>query len=92
MEIQRKHFPSILSENDQTYFAHLEGIIKSVDELSSMLIIKNLDSYSFRIATSHPRYNMLIGELLKFHNIFKIRLDMSKSIKTTGTIVFKISL
>jgi len=93
MDIQKKYFPSILSENDKVFFAHLEGVISSVDELCSMLIIKNKISYAFRIATSHPKYNnVLIEEILKFHNMFKIRVDMSKSIKTSGTIVFKVPI
>jgi len=93
VETLRKFFPSILSENEATYFAQLEGIVGSVDELSSLQITRTSDSYAFRIAPSHPKYNnLLIEELLKYHNLFKIRLDMSKSIKTSGTIVFKISL
>jgi hypothetical protein len=93
MEIQRKFFPSIQAENEITYFAHLEGVIGSVDELCSLMITRTTQAYSFRIAPSHPKYNnMLIEELLKFHNMFKIRLDMSKSIKTSGTIVFRITL
>lgn len=91
MEILKKFFPSILSENEATYFAQLEGILGSVDELSSLQITRTADSYSFRIAPSHPKYNnLIIEELLKYHNLFKIRLDMSKSIKTSGTVVFKI--
>ena len=93
MEILRKFFPSILAENEAIYFAQLEGIVESVDELCSLQITRTTDSYFFRIAPSHPKYNnMLIEELLKYHNMFKIRLDMSKSIKTSGTIVFKINL
>lgn len=93
METLRKFFPSILAENEAIYFAQLEGIVGSVDELCSLQITRSTDSYSFRIAPSHPKYNnMLIEELLKYHNMFKIRLDMSKSIKTSGTIVFKINL
>jgi hypothetical protein len=75
------------------YFAHLEGVIDSVDELSSMEITKTPTSYHFRIATSTPRYNeLLLQELLKLHNMFKIKMDMSKSIKTSATIVFQIEL
>lgn len=92
MEILRKFFPSIQTENDIAYFSHLEGVIASVDELCSLQITRTTEAYAFRIAPSHPKYNnLLIEELLKFHNMFKIRLDMSKSIKTSGTIVFKIS-
>jgi len=93
MEILRKFFPSIQTENDIAYFSHLEGVISSVDELCSLQITRTAVAYAFRIAPSHPKYNnLLIEELLKFHNMFKIRLDMSKSIKTSGTIVFKIKL
>jgi len=93
MDVLRKFFPSILSENEATYFAQLKGIISSVDELCSIQITYGAESIFFRIATSHPKYNnLLIEELLKYHNLFKIRLDMSKSIKTSGTIGFKIKL
>ena len=93
MEIQRKFFPTILAENDKVFFAHLEGVIGSVDELCSLLVTKTKVAYAFRIAPSHPKYNnLLIEEILKFHNMFKIKVDMSKSIKTSGTIVYKVPL
>jgi hypothetical protein len=93
MEIHRKFFPEIMRENDKVYFAHLEGVIDSIDEYSSMQITKSGDSYIFRIAPSMPRYGeSLLKEILKLHNLFKIRLDLSKSIKSSGTIVFRISL
>ena len=82
-----------MQDNEMSYFAHLEGIIDSMDELSSMEITKKPTAYHFRIATSLPKYNnMLIQELLKFHNLFHIKLNMSKSIKTSATIVFEINL
>lgn len=93
MEIQKKYFPSKLSDNDSNYFAQLEGVLASVDELCSVLIIRSKKSYFFRIATSHPRYNeALLNEILKFHNLFKIKLDLSKSMKTSGTITFRLRL
>jgi hypothetical protein len=83
----------VLQDNEVAYFSHLEGLIDSIDELSSMEIIKTPSSYHFRIATSIPQYNeLLLQELLKFHNIFKIKMDMSKSIKASATIVFQIEL
>jgi hypothetical protein len=82
-----------MQDNEMSYFAHLQGIIDSVDELSSMEITKKPTAYHFRIATSLPKYNdMLIEELLKFHNMFHIKINMSKSIKTSATIVFEITL
>ena len=80
-------------ENEKAYFAHLEGVISSVDEFSSLQITRTNDAYIFRLAPSVPKYNnMLLEEILKLHNMFKIKLDLSKSIKSTGTIVFKIDL
>ena len=82
-----------MQDNEIAYFAHLEGIISSVDELSILEVTKNPSSYHFRLAASLPKYNnMLLEEILKLHNLFKIRLDLSKSIKSSATIVIEINL
>ena len=82
-----------MQDNEIAYFAHLEGIISSVDELSILEVTKNPSSYHFRLAASLPKYNnMLLEEILKLHNLFKIRLDLSKSIKSSATITFEINL
>jgi hypothetical protein len=93
MDINKKHFPKVMQDNDEIFLAHLEGVIGSVDELCSLEITKNPDNYRFRIAASLPKYNnMLIEEILKFCNMFQIRIDMSKSIKTSSIITFEINL
>jgi hypothetical protein len=93
MQINKKFFPQVMQDNEIAYFAHLEGIISSVDELSTLEITKNPNSYHFRLAPSLPMYNdMLLEEILKFHNLFKIRLNLSKSIKSSATITFEINL
>ena len=93
MEVQKKFFPKIMSENDANYFAHLEGVISSVDELANVQINKNPHSYQFRIAPSIPMYTQpLLQELLKFHNLYNIKLNLSKSIRTSSTIFFEIEL
>ena len=93
MEINKKYFPKVMQDNDEIFLAHMEGVISAVDELCSLEITKNIDSYRFRIAASLPKYNnMLIEEILKFCNMFHIRLDMGKSIKTTSVISFEIIL
>jgi hypothetical protein len=93
MQINKKFFPEVMQDNEIAYFAHLEGIISSVDELSILEVTKNPSSYHFRLAASLPKYNnMLLEEILKLHNLFKIRLDLSKSIKSSATIVFEINL
>ena len=89
----RKGFLKVLTDNEESYFNHLNGIIDSIDELSTMEITKKPDAYHFRIAPSLPKYNsMLLEEILKFHNMFHIKLNMSKSIKASATIVFEITI
>lgn len=93
MQINKKFFPEVLQDNELTYFLHLEGVICSVDELCSMEVIKQPNGYHFRIAPSLPKYNqMLLEEILKLHNLFNIHLDLSKSIKSSGTINFNIQI
>lgn len=93
MQVNKKFFPPVMLDNEELYFAHLEGIIDSIDELSIMEVIKTPYSYRFRLVPSLPKYNpMLLEELLKFHNMFQIKLNLSKSIKTSATISFDISL
>ena len=93
MKIQTKFFPKVLQDNEVAYLAHLEGIIDSVDELSTLEITRNPKSYHFRLAPSLPKYNdMLLEEILKLHNMLNIQLNLSKSIKSSATIVFEINL
>lgn len=88
-----RNFPSVILDNDEVFFQHFIAIVDSVDELCSLEITKSLESYRFRIACSLPKYNnMVIEEILKFCNMFKIRIDMSKSIKTSSVITFEINL
>ena len=92
MQINKKFFPEVMQDNELAYFAHLRGIIDSVDELATLEITRNPNSYHFRLAPSIPKYNdMLLEELLKFHNLLQIHLDLSKSIKSSATIVFDIT-
>jgi hypothetical protein len=93
MQVNKRGFIGILPDNDKVYFQHLYGVLESVDELSSLEITKSPTAYHFRLAPSLPKYNeLLLQEILKLHNIFQIRLNLSKSIKTSGTINFDISL
>ena len=93
MHINKKFFPEVMQDNELAYFAHLEGILSAVDELATLEITKNPHSYHFRLAPSLPRYTeMLLEELLRFHNLLHIRLILSKSIKSSGSITFEINL
>ena len=93
MTVSKRFFSEVMPDNEIAYFAHLEGVINSVDELSSLEITKNPHSYHFRLAPSLPKYNeLLLEEILKLHNIFQIKLNLSKSIKSSATITFEIQL
>jgi hypothetical protein len=93
MEVHTRFFPQVMQDNEVAYFSHLRGIIESVDEFSVLEITKNPHSYLFRLVPSIPKYNpLLLEELLKLHNILGINLILSKSIKTTGSLVFEIQI
>ena len=93
MTISKRFFPEVMPDNELAYFAHLEGVISSVDELSTLEITRNPHSYQFRLVASLPKYNeMLLKEILKLHNVFQIQLKLSKSIKSSSTIVFEIEI
>jgi hypothetical protein len=93
MQINKKFFPEVMQDNELAYFAHLQGLIDSVDELSSLEITRNPHSYHFRLAPSLPKYTeLLLEEILKFHNMLQIRLILSKSIKASAVISFEINL
>jgi len=93
MIISKRFFPELLPDNELAYFSHLQAVIEAIDELSTLEITKNPQAYHFRLAPSLPKYNeLLLQEILKLHNIFQIKLTLSKSIKSSGTINFEINL
>ena len=93
MIISYKDVPSILKENEKAYFKLLEGVLNTVDELCQLEVRRNPTNYHFRIASSTPQYlNHIVTELNSLHNLLGITLDYSKSIKSTSSIAFNISL
>jgi hypothetical protein len=93
MNINRRFFPEVTLDNDEVFLGNLTGIIEAVDELASLEITKAPNFYHFRIAPSLPKYSeMLLQEIFKFHTLFHIRIDASKSIKASGTINFSIEM
>ena len=84
---------SLIPDNDISYFHLLESVINTTDELSTLEVRKNLNSYNFRIAVSAKEYLLgLIEELNNLHNLIGIKVDFSKSIKSSSSISFKINL
>lgn len=93
MEVNKKFFPKIMLDNDIIFIQSLLGLVESVDELCSVEIVYVDKKYKIRIAPSTFQYlNGLMEEILKFHNLFHLKLDLGKSIKTSGVIFFEISL
>ena len=93
MEVHTRFFPEVMLENELTYLNHLYGVIESVDEHSILQVTKNPRSYLFRLVPSVPMYNqLLLQELLKMHNLFGIQMTLSKSIKSSGSLVFEIPI
>lgn len=93
MKVIRKHFEQILPDNQEIFLGMLVGSLESVDELSSLQISRLSSCYHFRLAPSQAIYiNPLIKEITDFHNKIGIKVDFSKSIKSTSVIVFKINL
>lgn len=93
MQIIKRDFPSILSENEIAYFSLIEGIINSVDDSSVMEVRHNPHSYHFRISPSMSYLiNDLVSEVNKLHSLLGIRIDYGKSLKNAGILSFKIEL
>lgn len=93
MTIEYKDLPQVLSENDRAFFGILQAVINSVDEHSTLEIRRGPELYHFRIATSSPMYiTPLILQLNELHNLFFIKVDFSKSIKSASSISYKIPL
>ena len=91
MQTVYRFFPEILTDNDENYFQLVSAIIESVDELASLEVCKMPTTYNFRLIPSMPKYtNTLIQELTKLHNLFHLKLDLSKSIKSSSVIIYKI--
>ena len=93
MEICRKGFAGIITDNDEIFLAFLKGVVEATDEYSSLEIYKTPCAYKFRIAPSTAMYiNPLLKEILKLNNMFGIKIDMSKSIKSSCVINFSIDI
>lgn len=90
---ERKGFNSILEDNEEHYYQLLDATINSVDEYSNTLITKKPSSISVRISPSEPIYSQpLLKEILSLHNLLKIKLNLSKSMKNSSIIHFDLPI
>ena len=93
MEIQRRGFPELISDNDENFLQLIFGVISSVDELCHIDIVKSPTHYTFRAAPSTPQYlEPILYEILTLMNMLNIRIDMGKSFKRSGAITFNVNI
>ena len=89
----RNNFPAILKDNEETYLSYIEGVVSSIDELATVEATKTHSGYTFRIATSTPEYSQpMLKEVITFHKLIGIHIDISKSIRSSTTIFYEIKI
>jgi len=93
MKVVFVNFPSIIEDNETTYYSMLQAIVESNDHKAIIRITKKLSAINVRISPSHPEYlRQLIEEMKQFHTLYGIRLEFSKSMKKTCNINFDITI
>ena len=91
VQINKVNFPPIISDNETTYFKYIEGIISSIDLYASIQVTKRELGISMRISPSTPEsFIPMLDAIKSFHSSFGIRVDFSKSMKTSTNISFNI--
>lgn len=88
MKVYRKYI-GVIPDNEEKYFSILSAVIESVDELSVMVIQKNPRDYRFQITPSEAYYiPHIIQEVNKLNNLYGLKVNFSKSMKTSCSIDF----
>jgi len=91
MKVFKRHFTAILDDNSQTYFNHLEGIVNSIDYNATMEITKRISGITVRIAPSEPKFLLsLLKDVEHLHNNLGLRMQYSKSMKSSGNINYNL--
>lgn len=92
MIIEKVNFPTIIPDNDDMYLALLEALINSIDEASVVEAKQALNGIHIRISPSIPRHSQLLLTTIRdFHYMLGIRIEFSKSIRTSSIINFTIN-
>lgn len=91
MELIYKNFPKIIEDNEEHYYISLKGVIESVDPDASILVTRRIAGITIRILPSTSAYlDAIIREINTLNTLFGLRVEFSKSIKTTISINFNI--
>ena len=92
MKILKVGFPTILNDNEDTYFKHLEGVVTGLDQYASISVNKKPEGILVRISPSDYRSLLaLIVEIKKLNTGFGIIVDFSKSMKSANNICYNIN-
>jgi hypothetical protein len=93
MKINKNNFPSIISDNEETYFRHLEGIIASLDKYAAISLTRKPEGISVRITPSdYPSLTSILSQVKKVNTLFGIEVEFSKSIKSSNIICYNINI
>jgi hypothetical protein len=92
VELYKVGFPSLLSENEQTYFRYLEGVVSSIDESSVGQVTRRVEGISVRICPASPgALAMILQEIKRLHTMLGIEVEFSKSMRAGRNIFFNIN-
>jgi hypothetical protein len=92
MIVERVNFSPVIPDNETTYLNYLEGLIASVDQDATLLLIKNGEGdLTARVVPSEHRVFEEVFKVIKrFHTMLGIQVEFSKSMKVGRNITFKI--
>lgn len=92
MRILYSGFPSIISDNEETYFKHLEGLVSSLDQYASISASKKPEGIVIRVTPSDYKSLLsLLAELKKLNTKFGLIVEFSKSMKSSNNICYNIN-
>jgi hypothetical protein len=93
MKILKVGFPTIINDNEDTYFKHLEGVVTSLDQYATISANKKPEGILIRITPSDYKSLLtLITEIKKLNTTFGIVVDFSKSMKSSNNICYTINI
>jgi len=88
MKVYRKYI-GVIPDNEERYFSMLSAVIESVDELSIMVIQRNPKDYRFQITPSEATFvPIIIKEINRLNNLYGLRVNFSKSMKSSCSVDF----
>lgn len=90
--VQRKGFPDAIPDNDALFLAHFESFIETVDVDALIHEEKGPSKLYFSIVPSKTIFfDNIISQISEYFTIFGLRVDFSKSMKSSFTIKFSIN-